>query len=246
MPEDRKWVRIFHADMIRDYPTIWDDDAALSSWLRLLVLADGAWPAPAELPRSIKEKSLTSLMEAGLVTLDGPHRFRIKGMDADRSARRNAARNAAAFRWQSEGNAETMPTRAEQSNTEQGSTPRESNDPFRDDEGEALTWLAKHGCDVRPGNGYHRQLVTAVQHHGINAVIGMFDRLASAGTKAGDTKGYVFGAIDALNAKDRPNLTVLEAEDREEERRTSFAERAAATRARNADIAAAIERSDRA
>jgi hypothetical protein len=85
-------------------------------------------------------------------------------------------------------------------------------------ETEALQWLAKHGCDIRPGNGYHRNLITLVEVHGINAVVGMFDRLASAGMKQGDTQGYVFGAKDALNAKGRPDLRSLERDEAAQER----------------------------
>ena len=88
-------------------------------------------------------------------------------------------------------------------------TPAVSDEP----EGEAVTWLARHGCYVRPGSGWHQQLVVAVEHHGINAIVGMFDRLAAAGMAQGDTKGYVFGAIDALNARTRPDAAALGRED---------------------------------
>ena len=179
---DRPFVRIYHSDLIRDYPTVWDDDAALAAWLRLLVAADGSWPTPAEFPRSVKGRSVEALVKAGLVSVVGTHRYQIKGMDAERSARQDAARNAAAKRWQSgpqsRGNAEVMPSRAEPSHTEPSPDAPASDDPWNEPEGEALTWLARHGCDVRPtGNGYHQKLVLAVENHGVNAVIGMFDRL---------------------------------------------------------------------
>jgi len=90
---------------------------------------------------------------------------------------------------------------------------RATDDPWDAPEQEALVWLSKHGCDIRPGNGYHQKLITAVEVHGVNAVVGMLDRLAVAGTAQGDTKGYLFGAIDALNAQTRPNLRALEKED---------------------------------
>jgi hypothetical protein len=57
-----------------------------------------------------------------------------------------------------------------------------------------------------------------VEVHGVNAVVGMFDRLAGAGMKQGDTQGYVFGAKDALNARTRPNLQALEKDEAVEER----------------------------
>lgn len=94
----------------------------------------------------------------------------------------------------------------------------ESNDPWQADETEAVAWLSKHGCYLAPGNGFRNHLVTIVQAHGLNAVIGMFDRLAAEGMKAGDTKGYVFGAKDALNARHRPNLAGLEKDEATEER----------------------------
>jgi hypothetical protein len=55
-----------------------------------------------------------------------------------------------------------------------------------------------------------------VEVHGVNAVVGMFDRLASAGMKEGDTQGYVFGAKDALNAGSRPTLRSIEKDDASE------------------------------
>lgn len=93
---------------------------------------------------------------------------------------------------------------------------REDEEP----EGDALSWLARHGCYVRPGNGYHQKLVLAVENHGVNAVVGMFDRLAGAGVLDGDTKGFVFGAIDALN----PKVDLARQERQDEDRRHHEAE----------------------
>ncbi len=89
---------------------------------------------------------------------------------------------------------------------------------WNDPEAEALQRLAKHGCDIRPGNGFHRHLITLVEVHGVNAVVGMFDRLAGAGMKQGDTQGYVFGAKDALNAKSRPDLRAIDRDESAQER----------------------------
>ena len=57
MPEDRKYVRVYYNDMIRDYPEVWADDAQLATWLRLLATADPMWPTPPELPRSVKARA---------------------------------------------------------------------------------------------------------------------------------------------------------------------------------------------
>lgn len=115
--DDRKYVRVFY-DLPRDYPAIYANDAALAAWLRLLMLAEAIWPVRGTLPRGIKPAGLRALTAVGLVELLPGHQFLIKGQDCERNARRTAASNAAAQRWHREGNAETMPSRAEQSNTD--------------------------------------------------------------------------------------------------------------------------------
>ena len=117
-PEDRKYVRVYHDDLIRDYPQVYDNDALLAAWLRLLVVADAMWPTPPELPRSVRARPLARLTEIGLVIPLSGHRYRIRGLDAERTKRQAAARNAAAQRWHSKGNAEAMPSRAEPSKPE--------------------------------------------------------------------------------------------------------------------------------
>jgi hypothetical protein len=69
----------------------------------------------------------------------------------------------------------------------------------------------------------------------------MFNRLADAGTKNGDIKGFLFGAIDALDARSRPSLSVIAKEERAEAEAESFAARAARTRERTADVREALE-----
>lgn len=107
---------------------------------------------------------------------------------------------------------------------------RASDDRWDAPEFEALQWLARHGCDIRPGNGYHRKLVTAVEVHGATALIGMMDRLASAGTKPGDTKGFLFGAIDALDAANRPRLVDVNREENREREAESVRRRVERTK----------------
>lgn len=94
-------------------------------------------------------------------------------------------------------------------------TPSPAPDARDDEEGPVLTWLARHGCYIAPGNGFHRQVVTAVGSHGAEPMIAALERLAQAGTKNGDTKGFVFKAIDLLNEASRPNLRELGKADRE-------------------------------
>lgn len=96
---DGLFVRVYHEDLIANYTEIWDDDRALATWLRLLVIADKLWPSPAELPRGISRASLDKLVSAGLVQLVKPYRFRLRGLDAQRQRQRDSAKAAADARW---------------------------------------------------------------------------------------------------------------------------------------------------
>jgi hypothetical protein len=240
MPEDRKYVRVYYNDLIRDYPDVWYDDADLAAFVRLLSTADPMWPTPPELPRTVKARALDALKKAGLVIEYPRHRFGIKGLDAERSKRSDAASNAARNRWgNAERNAtrtaEPMPTKDEPSKPEQTRAEpnaRTGNDPWDAPEQEALVWLSRHGCDVRPGNGYHQKLITAVERHGINAVVGSLDRMAQAGVPNGDVKGLLFGAIDMLDKQARPSLVALEKEDRAADDRAARQRRIEATQVR--------------
>lgn len=198
---------------------IYDNDRHLATWLRLLIAADALWPASCPIPGNVRKDSVAALAESGLIDLGPGYRFRIHGLDSERGRRRDAARtppkrgpdgtHPGPERVQRPG---PKPRRDETRRDEQN-----ARDPWDDPEHQAVVWLAKHGCALQPHSGYYRNLVTMVESHGINAVVGMLDRLAAAGTKDGDVKGYVFGAKDALDAQTRPSLTALAKDDRAEE-----------------------------
>lgn len=243
---ERKYIRVYCDDLAKDYPELWNDANLGWTWLRLLDVAERMWPSIAEVPRWVKPRVLNRLVELGIVTLVFPYGFRLKGLDAERARRQAHAKKGAAGRWgddtsNAQGNA---PGTADgnagaksldetpQDTTSRDERGRATDDPFAQPEFEALQWLSKHGCDIRPGNGWHQKLVLAVEHHGVNAFVGMLDRLAEAGTRDGDMKGFLFGAIDALDSRTRPNLAEVEREEREEER-------AAARRNRRVDPAVA-------
>lgn len=73
------------------FSTIFDDDHHLATWLRLLVIADQAHPASANIPSGTRKSSIEALVTAGLVDLGTSYRYRIHGLDAERSMRREAA-----------------------------------------------------------------------------------------------------------------------------------------------------------
>lgn len=142
---------------------------------------------------------------------------------ARREARRSAGRSgglAKAERSHSKGRATLYPSVPSipsiPSVPSVPSVPEDAHDPYDVGEADVITWLARHGCALQPHSGYYRHVVVMVEHHGSDAVVGMLERLASAGTKTGDVKGYVFGARDALDAQTRPNLAEIGKADRDE------------------------------
>lgn len=70
---------------------VYDDDAALAAWLRLLLIADQSWPASAHLPTNCRPKAVKVLVGAGLVTMMPGGRYRISGLDRERQRRKDAA-----------------------------------------------------------------------------------------------------------------------------------------------------------
>lgn len=125
------------------FARVWDDDHALSAWLRLLVAADMAWPASATLYHGVRKAALRLLCDVGLVDMQAGGRYRIHGLDKERNARSEAAREAVNIRHHGrpdgapaytdedyarsgngvrpypDGNAEGIPSQAEQSRDEQ-------------------------------------------------------------------------------------------------------------------------------
>lgn len=101
----RPYVRVYYEDLERDYPEIFDDDAAVAAWLRLLVIVDKMWPVRPELPASVRGRTLALLTKSKLVTLVPPRHYRIRGYEAERLDRQEKAQRAATKRWQSGSNA---------------------------------------------------------------------------------------------------------------------------------------------
>jgi len=78
--------------------TIYPDDRHLATWVRLLIAADMSWPAPADLPGSVRRASLAALEAAGVIELLPGGLFRFHGLDTERGRRAEAARLSAGHR----------------------------------------------------------------------------------------------------------------------------------------------------
>lgn len=70
---------------------VYDDDKSLAAWCRLLLAADMAWPASAQIPISTKRPAFDKLVKVGLIDIRPGGRYRIHGLDAERGQRREAA-----------------------------------------------------------------------------------------------------------------------------------------------------------
>lgn len=89
---DQKYVRVYYS--ICDDPKfveVYPDDRLLATWLRLLILADGVYPASAPIPRSVSPRALRKLADLRIIDLAGDY-FRLHGLDAERARRAAAAR----------------------------------------------------------------------------------------------------------------------------------------------------------
>ena len=83
-----------------DFESVFGNDAALATWLRLLIVADGTWPATAPLPRNVRAAPLKLLVDHGLISILPGDRYRVKGLDAERQRRSSQASASATLRWQ--------------------------------------------------------------------------------------------------------------------------------------------------
>lgn len=95
--DSQVYSRIYHR-LMNEYPTLWRSDTQLALFIRLLVLADKFWPDRPPIPRA-NAAALRALQDAGLLIVDEADCYRVRGLDAERSRRSTAARNAARSRY---------------------------------------------------------------------------------------------------------------------------------------------------
>jgi len=123
MTAARTYCRVYH--QIVDDPKfrrVYHDDAALATWLRMLLVADAMYPASAPMPEITD--AVTLLLRVKLIQRRPGNRYIVTGLEREREMRSESARNAAAVRWHNAGNADAMPSRAEQSKEEQSKPTR--------------------------------------------------------------------------------------------------------------------------
>ncbi len=219
MKDERKYVRVYY-EIIDDprFVGIFDNDHHLSTWLRLLLTADAVWPASAEVPRRIRQASFRALVDAGLVEWLSGDRFRIHGLDRERTRRAVAGRaGGLASGVSRRGGTETErppndrsakartnvepevnldePSIDEQRRAET-STSRARGDGERSDSlDDVLLWLSERKAQPAAGTKTHTTLCQLVDREGAPAVIAAMEGLGPQVEAA----QYVFGARNALH-----------------------------------------------
>jgi hypothetical protein len=85
------YSRVYHR--IQDeYPDVFDDAGTLGTWLQLLVVAEATYPSLPHLPRKLKPKALSRLVDVGLVLLVPVDRYSLKGLAEERKRRSEQGR----------------------------------------------------------------------------------------------------------------------------------------------------------
>jgi hypothetical protein len=89
---DDPYSRVYHR-FSDEFPSVFDDDRAVAAWLRLLLIADAAWPTRPPIPATVNRKALSVLQGAGLVVVERGY-YTMLGLDKQRTERRDKAVSA--------------------------------------------------------------------------------------------------------------------------------------------------------
>lgn len=125
-PYARLYLELVDDDKFRN-SGIYDNDHHFAAFCRLLMIAEGAWPASAHLPITARRTSIKALSDAGLIDLQDKGRYRVHGLDAERERRSYQAKKASDARWNARSipdstagaSGHEMPSRAKQSKAKQ-------------------------------------------------------------------------------------------------------------------------------
>jgi len=77
-----------YATLALDHPAVWDDDGLLAWWVRLLRMADDAYPGPAPIPRALPDDFLDALIKEGIIEPHGNSAYRFHGLAEERAGRK--------------------------------------------------------------------------------------------------------------------------------------------------------------
>lgn len=256
MQSDGEYVRVYQS-VVDDprFAGIFEDDHHFATWVRLLMIAEKAWPSSAILPRSARKASIRALEEAGIIELAAGDRYRIHGLDPERQRRSDHARTAAEARWsKAPGNAPSIPPGNAGSNAQvmlvrervrervlgeeeslSGGAPstraREGDD---EPEREAMVWLSRHQAGIPEGGRFHLRVIGLVRRHGIEKVLKTWEGMGQA-----TDRQYILGAENILDTL--PNGRKAAEEEREAERQATSRRRVERTQAYLAELRGEVQ-----
>lgn len=193
---------------------VWDDDHALSAWLRLLVSADMAWPASATLYDGVRRASLRKLCDVGLVDMQTGGRYRIHGLDKERQERSDVARESVSTRYarstpvvrpypDTDYDRTTEGLLAKQSKAKTSKDEQsKSNSAPADDAYDVMLLvetLTRRPFSYREGHQVHDTLSGDVAAHGADRIAAEYRAFHERQTGPVDAAQLVFGVHNALH-----------------------------------------------
>lgn len=216
-PYSRVYWEVLDDDKFAD---VWGDDRALATWLRLLIAADMAWPASAQLYHGVHRASLEKLCRVRLVDMQQAGRYRIHGLDKEREARSDVARDAVSHRYGRStpveqaysdddgmgGYARTtngLPSQDEPSRAKTSKAKQEQNAPAFDVM-ILVEDLTRRPFNYREGHQVHDTLVGDVAAHGAEAMSSEYRRFRESSPGPVDAAQLVFGVHNALHPLTKP------------------------------------------
>jgi hypothetical protein len=125
------------------FAAIYDDDRHFATYCRLLMIAEGAWPASAHLPATARPTSVKALADARIIDPQPGSRYRIHGLDAERVRRSEHGRHASKARWDARSNAPSNAGASAPSNARRDETSRDETSMAR----EGLAAISKNVAD---------------------------------------------------------------------------------------------------
>lgn len=209
-PLRRRFARVYFDDLEEQHPTTFYDPTALSTWLRLLILSEKAWPALPQLPRSVRRADLAVLRSDALLIEVEHGAFELKGWRAERARRAEVGRTAVEARSDRIERPTSMPTNVATNVSiidvpahAGGSLPAASGSRT-ELEAPVLVWLASVGAYLAPDGGkLHRNLVMFVERQGAEVVLAAMQVRYQGGDRT--PSQLIFGAENELEQIHRPD-----------------------------------------
>lgn len=103
--QSRDWAASPYSRLYHSLPgdpkfaDIFDNDAALAAYVRMLLVADQSYPHAGQVPAGCRPAAVKLLVSKGIVTMVGKNRFFIVALVKEREARSEQGKRAAQSRW---------------------------------------------------------------------------------------------------------------------------------------------------